>query len=187
MITKYLFGITIRWFAIGSVFFFYCSQLQTHSWPAIFLTKDLTKWLHWTLPLSQSAAAVTPESNERPFVIIKWIDQRSLHVQKCNDTANGIVPLLPSRCYNYIVKGHGELTAMGRFSTVDCVSNVVQPQYPWKKLRTLSIYNGVIFLFFIFWNVFNEKQKQSIYVSADWNWWQQMVSGVLKSGKWVQW
>lgn len=131
-------------------FFFYCSQLQTHSWPAIFLTKDLTKWLHWTLPLSQSAAAVTPESNERPFVIIKWIDQRSLHVQKCNDTANGIVPLLPSRCYNYIVKGHGELTATGRFSTVDCVSNVVQPQYPWKKLRTLSIYNGVIFLFLYF-------------------------------------
>ncbi len=101
-------------------FFFYCSQLQTHFWPAVFLSKDLTKWLHWNLSAlcfeSQSAAVVTPESNERLFIIIKWIDQRSLHVQKYNDLANEIVPLSPSQWSNYIVKGHGGLTEMGRFS-----------------------------------------------------------------------
>lgn len=65
---------------------------------------------------SQSAAVVTLESNESLFIIIKWIDQRSLHVQKCNDIANEIVPLLPSQRSNYTVKGHGGLTEMGRFS-----------------------------------------------------------------------
>lgn len=95
--------------------FFWATDLDS-----VFLSPDLTKWLHYSFSSfcfeSQSAAVVTPESNERLFIIIKWIDQRSLHVQKCNDIANEIVPLLPSQRSNYIVKGHGGLTEMGRFS-----------------------------------------------------------------------
>lgn len=142
MITKYMFGITIRWFVIG--FFFYCSQLHTHSWPAIFLSNDLTKWLHWNLsPLcfeSQSAAVITPESNERLFIIIKWIDQRSLHVQKSNDIANEIVPLLPSQQSNYIVKGHGGLTALGRFRMTHSCMRILHHHFLflWLLRRTLA-------------------------------------------------
>lgn len=116
---------------LASFFFFYCTQLQAHFWPAIFLSKDLTKWLHRNLSClcfeSQSAAVVTPARNERLFKIIKWIDQRSLHVQKCNDMANEIVPLLPSQRSNYIVSGHGGLTEMGIFSMahIESVSPVV--------------------------------------------------------------
>lgn len=74
------------------------------------------------------------------FIIIKWIDQRSLHVQKCNDRANEIVPLLPSRRSNYIVRGHGGLTAMGRFS-MTC---------SWVCLsRCMRIFHHQIFFYFV--------------------------------------
>lgn len=75
------------------------------------------------------------------FIIIKWIDQRSLHVQKCNDRANEIVPLLPSRRPNYIVRGHGELTAMGRFSMTRS----------WVRLsRCTRIFHHHIFFYYFF-------------------------------------
>lgn len=78
------------------------------------------------------------------FIIIKWIDQRSLHVQKCNDRANEIVPLLPSRRPNYIVRGHGGLTAMGRFSMTR----------GWVRLsRCTRIFHHHIFFYYFFFFV----------------------------------